>query len=391
KELSPETRVIVISGQEDVKVAINLLKKGAYDYIVKDEDTKDRLWNSIQHLRENADLKKEIEVLKEEVAKKYDFAKTIIGNSIAIKRVFNLMEKAVKNNITVSLTGETGTGKEVAAKCIHYNSDRRNKSFVAINVAAIPKELLESELFGHEKGAFTGAAVRRIGKFEEANKGTLFLDEIGEMDMNMQSKLLRALQERELSRVGSNEIIKFDVRIIVATHKNLLDEVKNGNFREDLYYRLLGLPINLPPLRERENDVLMIAKFYMEQFCKENKIPSKVLTTEAKKKLLNHSFPGNIRELKSVIELATVMAEDTEILPEHLNIVVQNVMENFAIKDATLKEFNVKLIQYYLDLYQCDVLKVAKKLDIGKSTIYRMIQNKELSVSKNVLDETIMN
>ncbi|HMZ46751.1 MAG TPA: sigma-54 dependent transcriptional regulator [Chitinophagaceae bacterium] len=390
-ELSPETRVIVISGQEDVKVAINLLKKGAYDYIVKDEDTKDRLWNSIQHLRENADLKKEIEVLKEEVAKKYDFAKTIIGNSIAIKRVFNLMEKAVKNNITVSLTGETGTGKEVAAKCIHYNSDRRNKSFVAINVAAIPKELLESELFGHEKGAFTGAAVRRIGKFEEANKGTLFLDEIGEMDMNMQSKLLRALQERELSRVGSNEIIKFDVRIIVATHKNLLDEVKNGNFREDLYYRLLGLPINLPPLRERENDVLMIAKFYMEQFCKENKIPSKVLTTEAKKKLLNHSFPGNIRELKSVIELATVMAEDTEILPEHLNIVVQNVMENFAIKDATLKEFNVKLIQYYLDLYQCDVLKVAKKLDIGKSTIYRMIQNKELSVSKNVLDETIMN
>jgi len=391
KELSPETRVIVISGQEDVKVAINLLKKGAYDYIVKDEDTKDRLWNSIQHLRENADLKKEIEVLKEEVAKKYDFAKTIIGNSIAIKRVFNLMEKAVKNNITVSLTGETGTGKEVAAKCIHYNSDRRNKSFVAINVAAIPKELLESELFGHEKGAFTGAAVRRIGKFEEANKGTLFLDEIGEMDMNMQSKLLRALQERELSRVGSNEIIKFDVRIIVATHKNLLDEVKNGNFREDLYYRLLGLPINLPPLRERENDVLMIAKFYMEQFCKENKIPSKVLTTEAKKKLLNHSFPGNIRELKSVIELATVMAEDKEILPEHLNIVVQNVMENFAIKDATLKEFNVKLIQYYLDLYQCDVLKVAKKLDIGKSTIYRMIQNKELSVSKNVLDETIMN
>lgn len=390
-ELSPETRVIVISGQEDVKVAINLLKKGAYDYIVKDEDTKDRLWNSIQHLRENADLKKEIEVLKEEVAKKYDFAKTIIGNSIAIKRVFNLMEKAVKNNITVSLTGETGTGKEVTAKCIHYNSDRRNKSFVAINVAAIPKELLESELFGHEKGAFTGAAVRRIGKFEEANKGTLFLDEIGEMDMNMQSKLLRALQERELSRVGSNEIIKFDVRIIVATHKNLLDEVKNGNFREDLYYRLLGLPINLPPLRERENDVLMIAKFYMEQFCKENKIPSKVLTTEAKKKLLNHSFPGNIRELKSVIELATVMAEDTEILPEHLNIVVQNVMENFAIKDATLKEFNVKLIQYYLDLYQCDVLKVAKKLDIGKSTIYRMIQNKELSVSKNVLDETIMN
>jgi two-component system response regulator AtoC len=390
-ELSPETRVIVISGQEDVKIAINLLKKGAYDYIVKDEDTKDRLWNSIQHLRENSDLKKEIEVLKEEVAKKYDFTKTMIGNSLAIKRVFNLIEKAVKSNITISLTGETGTGKEVAAKCIHYNSDRRNKPFVAVNVAAIPKDLLESELFGHEKGAFTGAMVRRIGKFEEANKGTLFLDEIGELDLSMQTKLLRALQERELTRIGSNEVIKFDVRIIVATHKNLLDEVKKGTFREDLYYRLLGLPINLPPLRERENDILLIAKYYMDLFCKENHIKLKTLTTDAKKKLLSHTFPGNIRELKSVIELATVMAEDTEILPEHLNIVTHNILESFAVKDATLKEFNLKLIQYYLDLYQSDVLKVAKKLDIGKSTIYRMIQNKELSINKNVYEESVLN
>ncbi|MBW7952907.1 MAG: sigma-54-dependent Fis family transcriptional regulator, partial [Chitinophagaceae bacterium] len=315
------------------------------------------------------------------------FSKTIIGNSVAIKRVFNLIEKAVKSNITISLTGETGTGKEVVAKSIHYNSDRKNKPFVAINVAAIPKDLLESELFGHEKGSFTGAVSRRLGKFEEANKGTLFLDEIGEMDMNMQSKLLRSLQEREISRVGSNEVIKFDVRIIVATHKNLIEEVKAGNFREDLYYRLLGLPIHLPPLRERENDVLLIAKYYMEIFCKENKIPLKVLTTDAKKKLMNHTFPGNIRELKSIIELATVMAEDKEILPEHLNIVVQNVMESFAIKDATLKEFNIKLIQYYLDLYNNDVLKVAKKLDVGKSTIYRMIQNKELTTHKSYYQE----
>jgi len=387
KTLSPDTKVIVLSAQQDVKVAINLLKLGAFDYIVKDEDAQDRLWYSIQHLRENADLKKEIESLKEEVVRKYDFSKTIIGNSVAIKRVFNLIEKAVKSNITISLTGETGTGKEVVAKSIHYNSDRKNKPFVAINVAAIPKDLLESELFGHEKGSFTGAVSRRLGKFEEANKGTLFLDEIGEMDMNMQSKLLRSLQEREISRVGSNEVIKFDVRIIVATHKNLIEEVKAGNFREDLYYRLLGLPIHLPPLRERENDVLLIAKYYMELFCKENKIPLKVLTTDAKKKLMNHTFPGNIRELKSIIELATVMAEDKEILPEHLNIVVQNVMETFAIKDATLKDFNIKLIQYYLDLYNNDVLKVAKKLDVGKSTIYRMIQNKELTTHKSYYQE----
>lgn len=391
KELSPDTRIVILSGQEDVRIAINLLKKGAYDYIVKDEDAKDRLWNAIQHLRENADLKKEIEVLKDEVGRKYDFSKTIIGNSGAIKRVFALMEKAAKTNITVSVTGETGTGKEVVAKCIHYNSERKNQPFVAVNVAAIPKDLLESELFGHEKGAFTGAVARRIGKFEEAHKGTLFLDEIGEMDLNMQSKLLRALQEREISRVGSNEVVKFDVRIVVATHKNLMEEVKSGNFREDLYYRLLGLPIHLPPLRDRENDVLLIAKHYMDLFCKENKLPAKSFSTDAKKKLIGHAFPGNIRELKSVIELATVMAEGNEIQAEHLNIVSKNVLESFAVKDATLKEFNIKLLQYYLDLYNSDVLKVAKKLDVGKSTIYRMIQNKELYVNKKYMETPFFN
>jgi DNA-binding NtrC family response regulator len=382
KELSPDSKVVIISGQEDVKVAIDLLKKGAYDYIVKDEDTKDRLWNTIQHLRENADLKKEIEVLKEEVARKYDFSKTMIGSSYVMKRVFTLIEKAVKTNITVSITGETGTGKEVAAKCIHYNSERRNRPFVAVNVAAIPKDLLESELFGHEKGAFTGAVSRRIGKFEEASKGTLFLDEIGEMDLSMQAKLLRALQEREITRIGSNEVVKLDVRIVVATHRNLIDEVKKGNFREDLYYRLLGLPIHLPPLRDRENDVLLIAKHYMDAFCKENKLSAKSISTDAKKKLLNHAFPGNIRELKSIIELATVMAEGNEIQAEHLNIVSQNALESFAVKDATLKEFTIKLLQYYLEQYNYDVMKVAKKLDVGKSTIYRMIQNKELHVNK---------
>lgn len=383
KELSPETKTVIISGQEDVKVAIDLLKKGAYEYIVKDEDTKERIWNTLQHLRENHELKKELEELKEEVARKYDFSNLIIGNSFNLKKVFELMEKATKANITVSITGETGTGKELVAKSIHYNSARKSKPFVAVNVAAIPKDLLESELFGHEKGAFTGSVGRRIGKFEEAHKGTLFLDEIGEMDVSIQAKLLRVLQEKEITRIGSNEIIKIDVRIIVATHRNLAEEVKKGNFREDLYYRLLGLPVHLPPLRDRENDVLLIAKYFIEDFCSENKFSKKHLTPEASKKLLNHSFPGNIRELKSVIELACVMSEEEHILPEHLNVMSANSIENFALKDATLKEFNIKLIQFYLDKYQYDVMKVAKKLDVGKSTIYRMIQNKELYVNKN--------
>src|ERR1700712_3128433 len=251
KEHNPDIRVIVISGQEDVATAINLLKNGAFDYIVKDDDTKDRLWNSILHLREINDLKQEVESLKKQVGRKYDFSEMIIGKSDAIKKVFALIEKAAKTNITVSVTGETGSGKEMIAKPIHFNSERHKDPFVAVNVAAIPRELIESELFGHEKGAFTGAVTRRIGKFEEADKGTLFLDEIGELDINLQAKLLRVLQEREITRVGANTVQPINVRIIVATHKNLMDEVKKKTFREDLYYRLIGLPINLPPLRER--------------------------------------------------------------------------------------------------------------------------------------------
>jgi DNA-binding NtrC family response regulator len=299
-----------------------------------------------------------------------------------------MMEKAAKANITVSIAGETGTGKELVAKSIHYNSPRKNQPFVAINLAAIPRDLLESELFGHEKGAFTGAVARRIGKFEEASKGTLFLDEIGEMDINMQAKLLRALQEKEIMRVGSNEVVKIDVRIIVATHRNLLEMVKEGTFREDLYYRLLGLPINLPPLRERENDVLIIAKHFMEGFSKENGLGIKSISTEAKKKLMSHAFPGNVRELKSVIELACVMAEGNEIDAEHLNVTSQNLITDFMHKEATLKEFTTKFIQFYLDKYNYDVLKVARKLDVGKSTIYRMIQNKEVFVNKKYAYES---
>ncbi len=232
------------------------------------------------------------------------------------------------------------------------------------------------------KAHLPGAVTRRTGKFEEASKGTLFLDEIGEMDINMQAKLLRALQEKEIVRIGSNDVVKVDVRIIVATHRNLLEMVKNGTFREDLYYRVLGLPIHLPPLRERENDVLIIAKFFMDNFCKENGLPRKNISTQAKKKLLGHAFPGNVRELKSVIELACVMAEDNEVEAEHLNVTAQNQLSDFMLNEATLKEFTIKFIQFYLDKYNYDVLKVARKLEVGKSTIYRMIQNKEVFVNK---------
>ena len=383
KELSPETQVIIISGQEDIKVAIDLFKKGVHDYIVKDADTEQRLWMAIQNLKENLALKKQVEDLKREVERKYNFQNIIIGNSDAIKKVFRLMEKAAETNITVSISGETGTGKELVAKAIHFNSERKKKPFVPVNVAAIPKDLLESELFGHEKGAFTGAANRRIGKFEEAHNGTLFLDEIGEMDINLQAKLLRALQEKEVIRIGSNEIIKVNVRIIVATNRNLKEEIAKGNFREDLYYRLLGLPIALPPLRERENDLLLIAKFFIDQFCKENNLGKKHLSLSSKQKLITYPFPGNVRELKSVIELACVMSEGEEIKEEDLQINVTHVMSKHAKNgNYTLKEYTMKLIQQYLDEYDYDVLAVAAKLNVGKSTIYRMINSHQLKIPK---------
>jgi two-component system response regulator AtoC len=378
KEHNPDIRVLIISGQEDVATAINLLKNGAFDYIVKDDDTKDRVWNSILHLREIRNLKEEVESLKTQVGRKYDFSQIIIGKSEAIEKVFALIEKASKTNITVSITGETGSGKEMVAKAIHYNSDRHKQPFIAVNVAAIPRDLIESELFGHEKGAFTGAVTRRIGKFEEADKGTLFLDEIAELDINQQAKLLRVLQEREITRVGSNAVTAINVRIIVATHKNLLEEVKNKNFREDLYYRLIGLPIFLPPLRERGNDIVILAKNFADAFCKENKIEKKTLSPDAQQKLLGFSFPGNVRELKSVIELSVVMTDSDTILPEHITLNSSTSINDLFNKETSLKEFENQIIQHYLDKYNKDVLLVAKKLDVGKSTIYRMIQNGEL-------------
>jgi len=378
KDFGKHIQVVIISGQEDVGTAISLLKNGAFDYIVKDEDTKDRLWNAILHLRELAGLKQEVEDLRTEVGRKYDFSQTILGKSDPIKKIYSLIEKACKTNITVSITGETGTGKEVVAKAIHYNSEKHKMPFVTVNVAAIPRDLIESELFGHEKGAFTGAVTRRIGKFEEADKGTLFLDEIGELDINLQAKLLRVLQEREIIRVGGNAVTPINVRIIVATHKNLLEEVKNKLFREDLYYRLIGLPIELPPLRERGSDILILAKHFTDHFCKENRMEKKTLTSEAQEKLLHYAFPGNIRELKSTMELAVVMADGEQIEPSHITLNTSGSITNLLSQETSLREYTNQIIQHYLDKYDSDVLLVAKKLDIGKSTIYRMLKNEDL-------------
>ena len=377
KAYDSDIQVIIISAQEKIGTAVELLKLGAYDYITKDEDTKNRLLNTINNARQNISLVKQIDHLKQEISEKYEFDKSIVGSSGALKKVFGLLEKAVKTNITVSITGETGTGKELVAKAIHYNSKRKKKPFVAVNIAAIPSELMESELFGHEKGAFTSANTRRIGKFEEAIEGTIFLDEIGEMDLNLQAKLLRVIQERELTRIGGNEVIKLDIRIIVATHRDLAEEVKKGNFREDLYYRLLGLPIHLPPLRDRSNDIIILAKHFLQAFAKDNDLPMLKLSAGAQEKLLSYPFPGNVRELKSIIELAAVMANDNEITADDISFNSVSKETNFLFEEMTLRDYTFKIIRYYLDKYDNNVLQVADKLDIGKSTIYRYLKEME--------------
>ncbi|MBI9037113.1 MAG: sigma-54-dependent Fis family transcriptional regulator [Bacteroidales bacterium] len=378
QEFNPELPIIIVSGQEDVSTAVDLLKLGVYDYVVKDEDTKERLWNIVKNIRENIDLKKEIDSLQDEIGKKYEFRKIIKGNSPQIQEVFKLIEKATKTNITVSITGETGTGKELVAKSIHYNSARHKKPFVAINVSAVPKELIESEMFGYEKGAFTGAITRKIGKFEEAKEGTIFLDEIAEMDLNMQTKLLRVLQEKEITRLGGNNVISINPRIIVSTNKDLHNEVSKGNFREDLYYRLLGLPFELPPLRYRGNDILILSKFFVDDFCKENKLKKLVISTKAQEKLMNYTFPGNVRELKAIVELATVLTNTDTIEETDISFHSTSSTSDFLIQEDTLQGYTKRIINFYLKKYNNNVLLVAKKLDIGKSTIYRMIKNKEL-------------
>ncbi len=371
----PAIHVIVISGQGEIETAIKLLKAGAYDYITKGPETREKLNHTIRNIYTGDLLRRENEMLKDAVNDKYNFRKLIKGNSREIEQVFDLMAKAVNSHISVSVSGETGTGKELVAKGIHYNSKRKGQPFVAVNVSAIPEGLIESELFGHEKGAFTGADFRKPGKFEQANGGTLFLDEIADLDLNLQSKLLRVIQERELNRLGGNQVIPLDVRIITATHKNLQTLVNEKKFRQDLYYRLLGLPIVLPPLRERGHDILLLAKYFADDFCRENAMEKKSVSAGARDALMHYSFPGNIRELKAIMELACVLSSGPVIEREHLNLAGKEMIIGFTDKEKTLDQYTTDIVNHYLVKYNHNVKVVANKLDIGKSTIYRILQN----------------
>lgn len=298
-----------------------------------------------------------------------------LSNDAVMARPKEMIRKAADSEINVSIYGETGTGKEVAARRIHSLSARANGPFVAVNVSAIPNELVESAFFGHEKGSFTGAIQRKIGFFEAASGGTLFLDEIGDMDINMQTKLLRALQERVITRVGGTREIKIDVRLITATHVDLQKSVCKGSFREDLYYRLMGLNIQLPRLCERKEDLLSLADWFIKDYCIKTKKALCRLSKEAKNILQNYSFPGNIRELKAMMELAVVLCEGNVIKADDLSL-RKEVMHNddlFSV-ERTMDEYEEIIIKHYLDKYNGKVRLVAEKLDISKSKIYNFLQ-----------------
>ena len=374
----PLTTVVVVADQPDADAALTMLHHGAHEYLVKGQDSLAHLWElasaAARQVRQRHAATPQPPLAGQ---RRGPGQSPIWGEHPTMRHLHGLIAKAAATNITVSISGETGTGKELVAKAIHCQSARAGRPFVALNMSAIPRELLESELFGHEKGAFTGATARRIGRLEEANGGTLFLDEIADLDISLQAKLLRVLQEREAPRVGGTKAVPFDVRLVVATHRNLPAEVRGGHFREDLYYRLLGLPIALPPLRERGHDVLLLAEAFNQAFCRQQKLPLRPLAESARRRLLAHSFPGNVRELKAVVELAAVLAEGEVLEASDFSLPVAHALTQ-APATTSLRAHIKTIVQHCLDELNGDVLAAAQRLDISRSTIYRMVQNKEV-------------
>lgn len=314
--LAPDVPVVMISGHGNIDTAVESIKKGAFDYIEKPLDL-NRLLITIRNAMDKSNLITETKVLKKKVNKKY----AIVGNSEAIQKVINMADKVAPTDARVLITGSNGTGKELVARRLHDHSNRASSPFVEVNCAAIPSELIESELFGHEKGAFTSAVKQRKGKFEQATGGTLFLDEIGDMSLSAQAKVLRALQESFITRVGGDKPIKVDVRVVAATNKNLSEEIEKNNFREDLYHRLSVILIHVPTLNERTEDIPDLASHFIKQICGEYGMPEKTITDEALENLKRINWTGNIREFRNVIERLIILGDKS---------ITARDVENFA-------------------------------------------------------------
>jgi two-component system response regulator AtoC len=379
KELAAATDFIIITAYGSIPTAVAAVRAGAYDYIEK-PFSPERVELLIEKLAERQRLVKENITLRQKLEERYCF-ENIVTKSPKMRQIIELIGVVAKSNTTVLITGESGTGKELVARAIHSRSRRRDRPFVAVSCAALPESLLSSELFGHEKGAFTGAHIQRKGKIEFANRGTLFLDEIGEMSANIQVHLLRVLEEREFARVGGNELVRADVRIISATNKDLKKAVASGQFREDLYYRLNVVNIELPPLRERREDILLLARHFLKKFTQENQKELSGLSREVSDFLLKYQWPGNVRELENTIERAVILAKgryiDIDSLLQRASASGESILPG-----TSLKEVERSHIMGVLNQTSGNYTEAARVLGISRATLYHKVKAYGLGVKK---------
>jgi two-component system response regulator AtoC len=377
KEISPNIEVIIITAYASIPTAIAAMREGAYDYIEK-PFCPEKAELLIEKLVEHQRLIEENISLHQKLEERYRF-ENIIAKSPKMQQIIEVIKVVAKSNATVLITGDSGTGKELVARAIHSQSYRKDKSFVAVSCAALPETLLESELFGHEKGSFTGAHAQRKGKFETANKGTIFLDEIGEMSANIQVHLLRVLEEKEFSRVGSNELIKVDVRVISATNKDMKQAVADRQFREDLYYRLNVVTIELPPLRERKEDILLLTQHFLKKFAVENQKDITDFSPEATDFLLKYEWPGNVRELENAIERAVILARNPYIeaadLPQESLTLAQSAQSGKNLEEIE-KDHIINVINETGGNYS----KAARILGVSRATLYNKIKGYKSTV-----------
>lgn len=376
KEIDPECIIIIITAYASVPSAVQALKNGAFDYVTKPIDP-DELSHLIKNAIKQKSLKQENVALKTSIDEMFSF-EGLIGESPEMKKVFELIKIVAPQDTTVMIRGESGTGKELIARAIHINSPRKYYPIIPVNCGAFTETLLESELFGHEKGAFTGAQYRRKGKIEMANGGTLFLDEVGSVSPKMQIELLRALESKQFTRVGGTEIVKVDFRLISATNENLEKLVEEGKFREDLYYRLNVFTIYVPPLRERRSDIPTLVNYFIQKFARQMNKPVLKISDEAMEILLNHNWPGNVRELENAIERAMVVGKPPEIKPSDLPFQIE---KNFMNQSDSLEEVEKNHIQRILNKYDWNISKAAAALEIDRVTLYNKI--KKYGLQKN--------
>jgi two-component system response regulator AtoC len=392
KEHNHSLPVIMLSAQGSVEVALESLRLGAFDYFPKPID-QNRLGPSIKNAIQYYELQKRVEELENNLQKEYSFDNIISADS-KMQSVFKMVSRVLNNDITVLIHGESGTGKELIARAIHYNGSRKDEPFVVVNCASIPRELLESELFGHEKGAFTGAHQKKIGKFELAKNGTIFLDEIGEMEMSLQAKILRVIQQKEFERVGGNEIIPTNARILSATNKDLQKAVETKEFREDLFYRLNSFPITIPPLRERKGDIVILINHFIEEFNKKMDVNIKGITKAAMKVIYDYEWPGNVRELENTLERCVILTDsdyiDVAQLPQQLlsddytpniNLAGELFTDNSPI--IPFEKLKEEAIKHAVKVTNGNIVEAARKLRIGRATFYRLLEKYNIEVDRN--------